>query len=387
MSVILAKPSEDSSGCHVSEFLNIPIVPTIQAITGVVVVNSAATVIVDAIPLSDYRGAKWFVALVDHHTNDVEMYELYGIHQDGTSPVFTVYSIQGNGVNHSANVTIGGGNLQLEITNSEPNEIIVYLTRVPVPRIPVPTVPIPPEFAPMNITQIHDTTVPTGQTVVIDTVPFRFYKAEKWLLTLLDLTAGNIEAREVYSVQGVAQFSQTQYAIVGPTGIFADIDVIAYGTKVLLKVTNYDVNDIAVVGSRMAISSDQLNTVAPPPTSNCIPNPCAADVGCDILLTAATGISVGPGATITIDQVNHINYYQVKWLLAVSHDASDETLGFQINMLTHYGNPSFTEYSQVGAALDIDVDVVTSGLNINLQLTNNEAFPVTVDLLREPVSV
>ena len=386
MSLIIARTGIDSPGCCAPNFLNTAVTPTLQPITGVVIVESGAIVNVDEIPISDYRGAKWFVAAVNHHNNNVEMYEIYGIHQDGTTPFHTMYSTQGNGVNHTVDVIIGGGNLQLEITNNEPNEIVIYLTRIPVPRVISPTVPIPTDFAPMNIVQIHDTTIPSGITLAIDVVPFTYYKAEKWLLTLLDLTNGRIEAREVYSVQGVAQFTNTEYAIVGAVGINAEVQVIASGTKVVLKIENNEPNDIAVVGSRLAISSDHLTT-ALPPTTNCIPNPCAADIVCDVYLSFATGIPVGPASTVIIDQVNHVGYQQVKWLLSVSEDIADETLGFQINMLTHYGNPSFTMYSQVGTPFNITVDVVTVGLNVNLQLTNNEAFPVTVDVVREPVSV
>lgn len=92
-------------------------------------------------------------------------------------------------------------------------------------------------------------------------------------------------------------------------------------------------------------------------------------------------------ATLVIDQINHVGYYQVKWLLSASHDATNETSGFQVNMLTHYGNPDFSLYSQIGTLLNLNTDVVTVGLNINLQITNNEAFPVTIDIVREPVSV
>jgi hypothetical protein len=383
-SPILSRPT--GTPICISPYLTLSVTPALQAITGVVIVNSSTTVIVDTIPVSDYRGAKWFVAVVNHHTNDVEMYEVYGIHQDGTLPFQTVYSSQGNGVSHLVDVTISGGNLQLEITNNEANEIVIYLTRVPVPRIASPTVPIPSGFAPLDIVQIHDTTVPTGTTLIVDTVPFRYHKAEKWLLTLLDLTSGNIEAREIYSVNGIAQFTITEYAIVGPMGINATIDIVVTGTKVTLRVTNNEPNDIAVVGSRIGVTIDHLTTV-PPPTTNCAPAPCAQDVECNIYMAFTTGIIIDPATTVIVDQVNHVGYHQVKWLLAASHDTTDETEGFQINMLTHYGSPSFTMYSQVGASFDIDVDVVTSGLNINLEITNNEAFPIVVDLVREPVSV
>lgn len=348
--------------------------------------NAGDTVVVDAIPVSDYRGVKWFVSVVNHHNGNVEMYEVFGVHQNGINPSHTMYSIQGNGVNHIQDVTIAGGNLQLEITNNEINEIIVYLTRVPLPRVNSPTVPLPANFASMNVVQIHDTTIPASKSITIDTVPFRFNKAEKWLLTLLDLTNGNIEAREIYGIHGLAQFTVTEYAIVGALGILANVDIVTSGTKVNLRVTNNESNDIAVAGSRIAVTLDNLMS-APPPTTNCVVNPCVADVECDILLAFATGITINPGQTLVIDQINHVGYYQVKWLLSASHDATNETSGFQVNMLTHYGNPDFSLYSQIGTLLNLNTDVVTVGLNINLQITNNEAFPVTIDIVREPVSV
>lgn len=384
MSAIISRPTIGFP-CN-SPFINVPVTPTLQPIGGVVIVNAGATVVVDAIPVSDYRGTKWFVSVVNHHNGNVEMYEIFGVHQNGINPSHTLYSIQGNGVNHIQDVTIAGGNLQLEITNNEANEIIVYLTRVPLPRVNVPTVPLPANFAPMNVVQIHDTTVPASKTVTIDTVPFRFNKAEKWLLTLLDLTNGNIEAQEVYGIHGLAQFTINEYAIVGLLGILATVDVVATGTKVALRITNNETNDIAVAGSRVAVTLDNLMS-APPPTTSCVENPCVPEIECDILLAFATSITINPGQTLVVDQVNHVGYLQVKWLLAASHDSTNETSGFQVNMLTHYGNPDFVLYSQVGTLLNLSTDVVTVGLNINLQITNNEAFPVTIDIVREPVSV
>ena len=223
MSVIISKQSINSF-CN-APFINVPVTPTLQPIGGVVIVNAGDTVVVDAIPVSDYRGVKWFVSVVNHHNGNVEMYEVFGVHQNGINPSHTMYSIQGNGVNHIQDVTIAGGNLQLEITNNEINEIIVYLTRVPLPRVNSPTVPLPANFASMNVVQIHDTTIPASKSITIDTVPFRFNKAEKWLLTLLDLTNGNIEAREIYGIHGLAQFTVTEYAIVGALGILANVDI------------------------------------------------------------------------------------------------------------------------------------------------------------------
>lgn len=385
MSVITTRPTGVAACCPILS--NIPVVAQLQPIAGMVIVNAAATTAIDAIPLADYRGAKWFVAVVNHHTNDVDMYEVYGIHQDGTAPFHTVYSIQGNGVNHTVDVVISGANLQLEVTNNESNEIVVYVTRMPVPRVTTPTIPIPTDFEAIHVIQIPDTTIPAGDTVNVDTVPFRYHKAEKWLLTLLDLTAGNIEAREVYSVHGVGQFTDTEYAIVGPVGINATIEVVVSGTTVVLRVENNEANDIAIVGSRVPISTNQITVTAP--TTNCvtIPGNCIGDVDCAILLTYATGVSIPPATTVIVDQVNHVNYHQVKWLLAASDDSTDTTMGFQVNMVSHYGNPSHTVYSQIAAGLNLDVDVVTSGLNVNLEITNNEAFTVYVDVVRVPVSM
>lgn len=387
MSLITTRPT-GAPAC-LSPFAIVSVTEQLQPICGVVVIAAGATVDVDAIPVSDYRGAKWFVSVVNHHNGDVDMYEVYGIHQNGTLPFHTIYSNQGNGVAHTVTVNIAAGNLQLEIMNNEANEILVYLTRTPVPRVTTPTVPLPVNFSPLDVVIVPDTTVPAGQTVTIDSVPFRYHKADKWLLTLLDLPNGKIDAREIFSVNGLAQFTITEYAIVGLVGIAATVNVTASGTTVILQVTNNESEDIAVSGSRQAVALAP-SVASAAPTSNCVPitGPCSPDgQECNVLLAFANGVAIPAGNTVVVDQINHVGYFQVKWLLAASDDSLNETMGFQVNMLTNYGNSDFTLYSQIGTLFNIDVNVVTVGLNVNLEITNNEAFPITVDVVRVPVSV
>jgi len=386
MSAILAQTSGGGSGCCPST-ISVDVDSNIPAISGFVAIDPATTEIVDSIPVSDYRGTKWLVSIINPTTNNRKSFEVFAVHQDGTSPFFTLYSTLSTGLAFILDVIISAGNLELTVQNNELNAVIAYITRLPIPRVLNPAVPTPVNFAPITAKTINFT-IGAGDTETIDSSTVQFTKANKWFLTLANLNAAEIESLELFGMQGLGaiQTTATMYANVGDIGVNADIDLVLVGSSAELQITNNEIDDIVVTGTRIPVTIDHLLPTLLPQTT-CIPNPCAIEPECSIVLTSGFGIIIDPGDTEIIDTVNYIGYNQVKWLITASNDTLNVTRGVQINASMHNGNPSFSQYSDIATLLDIDIDVVVAGINVNLQITNNEAFPIAIDFCRLPVSI
>jgi hypothetical protein len=95
-------------------------------------VTPAATVTVDQCLTATNVAVKWIYTLVDTITNNSLTGEILATHRNGANPTHNRTGIIGDTISHQANVTIASGNLRLQITNSEPNTLMVSVVRIQV---------------------------------------------------------------------------------------------------------------------------------------------------------------------------------------------------------------------------------------------------------------
>lgn len=99
--------------------------------------------------------------------------------------------------------------------------------------------------------------------------------------------------------------------------------------------------------------------------------------------TALSNISVGPSATVTIDQVVGANTPSVKWMVTVIDTTNSKTVSYEINALNKFNSSiSHNRFGVLGDNIDHTVNVQLSAGNINLNVTNNETTNIAVNVVR-----
>lgn len=109
-----------------------------------------------------------------------------------------------------------------------------------------------------------------------------------------------------------------------------------------------------------------------------------------ILLTnPSSGISSGttpltavvtPTSTVSIDALDTTTIRSAKWFVTITNTTTNEVRAFEVYATHRNGaNPLHTVYAVIGDAIDHVLDVVIVGVNLELQVTNNEAVNITVD--------
>lgn len=85
--------------------------------------------IVDSIPTSVYRTAKWILTVTDRINGKVRVGEVLAFHND-VEAHHTHYALMGNSVSYALDVLLLSGQLVLRLTNSEGVELMVDAVRI-----------------------------------------------------------------------------------------------------------------------------------------------------------------------------------------------------------------------------------------------------------------
>lgn len=96
------------------------------------------------------------------------------------------------------------------------------------------------------------------------------------------------------------------------------------------------------------------------------------------------GIVIADGTTEIVDTVSFTARVSVKWLVAVSNatDTEKETYVVIGNYIFGAAAPSYSVYARTGGKIKNSAEVVLSGGDLALEITNTEGVDITVDVLR-----
>lgn len=341
-------------------------------------IDPTVTLAVDQISTTLWRSVKWYIVLTALSGSKIRTYEVYATHDIGTNPSFNVYAIQGDIISQVTDVQIIAGALTLNITNNEREPIIRFVTRIAVPIV---------KSALSGIIGIEVTGVTAGvlagTTGIIDIVDYPSVRGVKWLVSITSTTTGKKRTSQVYAtVNSGIVANQVNYGFIGDLTLnyVIDVDIIA-GVNLRLKVQNNDAFDYRVDVTRIPIQT-QL-----PPTCN-IPS--------DISIWLPDAVVVPPGLTIAVDpNVTIPGHDAAKWLIGAVDQLSGDTMRFELmatrqgatTTFSSFGPIDFVEYGLIGSSFSLDMSTAVVGLNMVLYMTNNERFPVLVNLARIPVSI
>jgi hypothetical protein len=331
----------------------------------------AGTVIVDQIPVIDYRAVKWFVAVANAGLTRVKTYEVYATHRNGITPTFNEYSFLGDlGVNVTNNVTIAAGQLRLEVTNNDIEAMTVYTTRIPVPinsTTPVTT----------NHVQLHhsSTIVRAGTTGLLHFIPYTM----AGLLALRCVITMTTPSGLRQTTQMFARIANTavgnEYARVGDRSLTHNIiitDVVGEGVEISIQ--NTSAEDFVIDTTCIPVFT--LGSL-----ENCQPSLIEPKIW------HPDSMRIPSGQTRVVDILNTPVLTGTKWLMGTIEDITDRTMACEFSAT----NPTATtgDHTLYGIIADyLNLDVTTSMVagRLVLEFTNNEANTVTVNLIRVPTA-
>lgn len=331
-----------------------------------VLVPAGTTVVVDTAATANYRGVKWLVTLAALDASVVRSFEVYGTHQNGASPSHVEYSGLGSIISYIADVTIGGGNLRLEITNSEAVDLVAMTTAFPIPITPsvltVPTLGVVP------IDNIHGY-VTGGSSAVIDTVTTQF-RSVKWLIAVTDYTNTRRKIIEVYSSHrdGVVT-SNNAYAMAGD---YLDIvpTTTLVGENMQLEIQNNEADPVTIDATRK-------------PVTACYDTAC----DCTDVAIVPTNVIIPSTVTLTVDSVSQMGHRASKWFVAVTDLTTNDTEQYQVFAVHNNGVTAYTQYSLLGPVISHSLIFDVVGLDFRFRVTNTGANSIQVDAVRLPILV
>lgn len=378
MSTILTRPSSSGSCASGSASLNA------LSVSGAVIIAPGVTFTVDSIPISDYIGARWLVRVLDVTAADHEGYEFFAFH-NGVSTHYLKYAMLGPvTIAEIPTAVVSGGQLQFQIQNTGVNPLVVFLLRFPVPAIPNPAIVIPPGFSPT--TRIAITSgIPALSTAIVDSVPALRSKGVKWIVEVYDATNNLVLAEEVFATTGIGTpVGCTAYSIIGDlTDISTDVTLT--GPDAGLQLTNNTANAMLV-----SLTREELELPAsllPPTTCNSSAPSCNSSTECSVVVPFSQ-TTIPAGTTVSVDTINILGYLAAKWILVVVNPTAGTAEGYQSLMTIKLGSSPFLDsYGFIGDSIDHTLGFLQSGINLSLQVTNNEADSITVYLIQVPVSV
>lgn len=76
------------------------------------------------------KSVKWVVTLLQQTTNKVYMYEIFSVFTNPSEPEYTIYGKVGDKIDHDVDVIGMGANMILQISNYEPDDVIVKIMRI-----------------------------------------------------------------------------------------------------------------------------------------------------------------------------------------------------------------------------------------------------------------
>jgi hypothetical protein len=265
------------------------------------------------------------------------------------------------------------------ITNNEAVPIVVCYTRLPIPTLAgtafIQTSPIT-SYVPIQ--GFYGDVSPTD-TITIDSVRYPRVKSVKWLITITEPVAQLTKSLEVYAVfKNGAYYAHTYFGILGDV-LNVNVNVTQTGIIANLVITNNELQDIIINVTRIPITMES--------SAICIPK--ISNIDGDILyLTPINDVNIAPAATTSVDFPSFMDHQAVKWLVAITNPTTSKTMGVQVYATHRMGVlPVHTNYTITGDFLPVVSNVVISGSDLTLQLTNNDVSAVIVDVIRIPVSI
>jgi hypothetical protein len=95
------------------------------------VIPATATQTIDSVSQLGTRAVKWLVSVTDLTTLQTEMYQLFAVHNNGTTS-YSLYSLLGVVQSHAVILTETSLNFTFEITNTGANTVQVDAVRLPI---------------------------------------------------------------------------------------------------------------------------------------------------------------------------------------------------------------------------------------------------------------
>jgi len=229
-----------------------------------------------------------------------------------------------------------------------------------------------------------DSSIPALSTATVDSVSALGTRGVKWIVEILD-TAGNLVlAEEVFGTSGTGTpVAGTVYSIVGDP-MLVTTNVALVGTDTALNITNNSADNLLVSLTREEL--DVPASLFPPTTCNSGAPTCGPSSECSILIPF-TQTTITPGATATVDTINVIGFRAAKWNLVITNPTAGTEEGYQALMTFKIGTPPYiNSYAFIGDVINHTLSFFQSGINLSLQVTNNEANNIVVYLAEVPVS-
>lgn len=326
--------------------------------------------IVDSLSTVDWGSVKWLVVISNSDNTKIKSYELHGCHEFGLKPNFNIYAIMGDKIFHSLNTVINGSNLELQITNNEPLDIVVYITRIAVPLRQVAF----QNLIGLNITGIHAAIAP-GDSKVVDSFQYWGVHAVKWIVTATDPTDNKITTQVFAVMQTGFIGNSVEYALIGQTTLQYTIECNASLNEVQLVINNNDTVNMFIDVTRIPIESKK------PPLCDTPSSNLSIWVPGETIINANNSEIIDLGITVP-------GHNAVKWLVYIRQASTNKAGAFEL-AVTRHGFITYEPvlYSIISTYFDLDVNISIVNLNMMLNITNNETSPITINLIRVPVSL
>lgn len=330
------------------------------------------TLVVDGVFVSNYRAAKWLVTVANADFSRVKTYEVYATHRNGISPTLVTYAFLGDTtVTIDTSVSIVTGKLNLDVTNSDVETLTVYVTRLQVPITNV----IESIEGHVALKKLN-TVVRAGQTGLIDFIPIADVDllAAKWIITI------TANSNQRLTTQVFAHLTPTvqgnEYSLVGDRSLQHDIiltEVAGHGIE--LSLHNTSAVDYAIDATCVPVRTvGSLITCTPSPA--------------DPKMWHPQSVTIPAGATRVADVVNTQIATGVKWLTGTIEETTNRTMGVELGATTtSLTLVDHTMYAIIADHLNIEMQTTFVAGCITLEITNNEANAVTVNLLRVPTAL
>lgn len=333
------------------------------AVRQIVPANSSITV--DSILVSQYRGTKWNVLISTDDQTRSRAYEILATHRAGLNPTFNMYAIIGDFIDHAPSVTSSSGTFNLMITNNESVDLIVDITRLAIPI--TSDVIVSGDF--IEIGNLN-TVVRSNTTSSLDFIDQQTYVACKWLCTITT-ESSNVEMFTVFALLTPIP-TYIMYGFSGNANITYEIIVNAVGSLgVELALNNLSTENFRVDITRIPTQID-----------NFTPS-CGYSNGLSIWLPQQS--TINPTDVVGVDTIDINSHAAVKWLVSVINTGTMETMTFETLALLHPTPVLETVYSIVGDYFDLEPTLTINVNQATLEFTNNQLFPIRVNLLRIPI--
>lgn len=99
--------------------------------------------------------------------------------------------------------------------------------------------------------------------------------------------------------------------------------------------------------------------------------------------TPLTGGTVNSGTTVTVDSIDTAISKTVKWLIEIIDLTNSKISSYELLATNGFGTVvSFNKYGMVGDKIKHLPEAISNGVNINLQITNNELINIDYKITR-----